>query len=204
MVSVDLRIVELLAARLCHELVSPTSAIANGVELLGEDDPEFVRQAVALIGDSSRKAGRRLQFYRLAYGTLSGGTAGPPPRELVAGLLDGGKVSCAWSAQALAGSIEWQRLGCNLLVLAVEALPRGGMVQIDAPADGNGIVVSAAGTQINFTAEARGALARETAIDELTSRAVQGYFTAMLAERMGAAVTASVSDEMLVLRAGSA
>src|SRR6185437_7283895 len=117
----------------CHELVSPTSAIANGVELLGEDDPEFVQQAVALIGDSARKAGRRLQFYRFAYGTLSGGgTAGPPPRELVAGLLDGSKVSCAWSAEALAAPIEWQKLACNLLVLAVEALPRGGAVEIEA------------------------------------------------------------------------
>ena len=44
---IDLRVLELLAARLCHELISPIGAIANGVELLGEDDPEFVRDATA-------------------------------------------------------------------------------------------------------------------------------------------------------------
>jgi len=32
--TIDLRIAELLAARLCHELVSPVGAINNGVELL--------------------------------------------------------------------------------------------------------------------------------------------------------------------------
>src|SRR6185312_8882141 len=71
---IDLRILELLCARLCHELVSPVGAINNGVELLGEEDPDFVRDAIALIGQSGRKAGQRLQFYRFAYGTAA--TAG--------------------------------------------------------------------------------------------------------------------------------
>src|SRR3954467_11382201 len=75
---IDLRVLELLAARLCHELISPIGAIANGVELLGEDDPEFVRDATALIGQSAKKAGQRLQFYRFAYGSsATGDTAGP-------------------------------------------------------------------------------------------------------------------------------
>src|SRR5260221_13632560 len=87
----DIRILELLSARLCHELISPVGAIGNGVELLGEDDPDFVRDAVALIGQSAKKAAQRLQFYRFAYGTLTAGTTGTHPRALLAGLLAGGK-----------------------------------------------------------------------------------------------------------------
>jgi hypothetical protein len=66
---IELRVLELLCARFCHEMVSPVGAIGNGVELLDEDDPDFVREAIALIGQSARTASRRLQFYRFAYGT---------------------------------------------------------------------------------------------------------------------------------------
>src|SRR6185437_6806303 len=90
---VEMRVVELLNSRLCHELVSPVGAINNGVELLGEEDPDFVRDAIQLIGQSARKASQRLQFYRFAYGTAvsagSGGGGAPPSgRDLSQGLFD--------------------------------------------------------------------------------------------------------------------
>jgi histidine phosphotransferase ChpT len=60
--AIDLRVAELLAARLCHDLIGPVAAVANGAELLADDDPEFARDAIALVGGSARKANRRLQF----------------------------------------------------------------------------------------------------------------------------------------------
>ncbi len=83
-VTAPLRVVELLAARLCHDLISPVAAIANGAELLGEDDPDFVREAVALVSSSARDANTRLQFFRFAYGFGGGGLAGPAPHLLAA------------------------------------------------------------------------------------------------------------------------
>ena len=85
---IDLRVLELLTARLCHDLIGPVAAIANGVELLGEDDPDFVRDAVALVGDSARKAITRLQLYRFAYGFSGGGLAGAAPHQLAAELFE--------------------------------------------------------------------------------------------------------------------
>jgi histidine phosphotransferase ChpT len=190
---VDLRILELLAARLCHELISPIGAIANGVELLGEDDPDFVRDATALIEQSARKAGQRLQFYRFAYGSsATGQTARANPHELVGGLLDGGKLSCAWQAEALALPTEWQKLACNMIVLAAEALPRGGTITVAAgPPASRRVEIIGIGQAVNLTGEVRAALARETRLADLTSRTVQGYFTASLAEALGVAVALS-------------
>src|SRR6266566_3169908 len=169
---IDLKVVELLSARLCHELVSPIGAIANGVELLGEDDPDFVRDATALIAQSARKAAQRLQFYRFAYGSLAtGGSGGADPRELVIGLLDGGKVSCEWGADALALPAGWLKLASNMVLLAAETLPRGGAITV---AGGNSpaprLEVSASGEVINVTKEGRAALTLEVGVDELTSR----------------------------------
>src|SRR5215831_18215699 len=58
---IEMRILELLTTRLCHELSGPVAAINNGIELLDEDleagtptGPAFVRDAVALVSDSAR------------------------------------------------------------------------------------------------------------------------------------------------------
>src|SRR5256885_16016927 len=91
-VSVDLRVLELLSSRLCHELISPVGAINNGIELMDEDDPDFVKEATQLIGNSARTAGRRLDFYRFAYGSGRAGTG----RDVAMGLLEGGKARCTW------------------------------------------------------------------------------------------------------------
>jgi histidine phosphotransferase ChpT len=184
---IDLRVLELLAARLCHELISPIGAIANGIELLGEDDPEFVRDATALIGQSAKKAGQRLQFYRFAYGSsATGDAAGPDPRELVGGLFDGGKLSCAWQDGAMTLPTEWQKLACNMIVLAAEALPRGGTITVSAgPPSARRLEVVGTGASINVTDEMRAAVARGTDLADLTSRTIHGYFTASLGQALG-------------------
>src|SRR5262245_7496137 len=147
-VSVDLRVLELLSSRLCHELISPVGAINNGIELMGEEDPDFVKEATQLIGNSARTAGRRLDFYRFAYGSGRAGTG----RDVTMGLLEGGKVRCTWAEPVSALGVEWQRVACNMVVLATEALPRGGTLQVVAVSGKPGIEVNAAGESINLTA----------------------------------------------------
>ena len=183
--TIEFRVLELLNARLCHELVSPIGAINNGVELLDDDDPDFVHDAIRLIGQSARKAGQRLQFYRFAYGTStsSGASAAGNGGELAAGLLEGGKVRCDWPAEAVTLPVEWQRLACNMLVLAAEALPRGGAVLDPAAAwrrlghRGERRKARA----INLSPEMRAALDPGASVEQLTSRTVHAYFTARLA-----------------------
>lgn len=81
---IDLRVLELICARLCHDLVSPVSAVANGVEIINElsvetldSDPMF-GQALTIVEGSSRKATHLLRFLRACYGTgarsLQGGS----------------------------------------------------------------------------------------------------------------------------------
>jgi histidine phosphotransferase ChpT len=183
-VTVDMRVLELINARLCHELISPVGAINNGVELMSEEesDPDFARDAMKLIASSAKIAGHRLNFYRFAYGSGRGSSA----RDAALGLLEGAKAKADWTDSASALPLEWQRLACNMLVIAAEALPRGGNIEIAAGAGGNGIVVNAGGDSVNLTAELRAALAEGADIDALTARTVHGYYTARVAEALGA------------------
>src|SRR4051812_40758706 len=111
---IDLRVLELLAARLCHDLIGPVSAIGNGVELLSEDDPEFLSEAVALVGDSARKANARLQFYRFAYGFGGGGMAGPAPHLLVTEFFAESRIECDYTEAARSLPIDQQKLACAM------------------------------------------------------------------------------------------
>ena len=65
----------LLCSRVCHDLISPTGAIVNGIEVLEEDgDAETKNFAIELIKKSARTASARLQFCRIAFGAA--GSAG--------------------------------------------------------------------------------------------------------------------------------
>ena len=75
--TIELRVAELLASRLCHDLVSPVGAVNSGIELLTEfgDDPDG--ESMALIFSSARTASDKLLFFRIAYGNAGSGTNVP-------------------------------------------------------------------------------------------------------------------------------
>ena len=188
-VTVDLRVLELLSARLCHELSGPIAAINNGVELLAEEDPglgsspdpAFLHDAVALVSESARRARFRLQFYRFAYGFSSGSTiAGPAPHEIAVGFLAATNISGDYTESIRMLSPDWQKLACNLLSVGADALPRGGrLVLTDGP-----LSLEAVGEPAALSPEARQALMLATPIADLTARTVQPYYTGLLAKAL--------------------
>src|SRR5260370_38106308 len=170
---IDLRVIELLSARLCHDLIGPVAAISNGAELLADEDPEFVRDAIALVGDSARKASKRLQFYRFAYGFSGGGLAGPAPYQLAAEFFQDGAVECDYRAEVRALPNEHQKLACVMLALAGEGLPRGGRLALSAGAAG--LEIEATGQGSGPSPELRAALTLAATPPEVPSRTVAGY-----------------------------
>jgi histidine phosphotransferase ChpT len=176
--TIDLRIAEFLAARLCHELVSPIGAISNGLEIL-EDEPDFAGDAGALIGLSARQAARRLQFYRVAYGSTTG-LADDLVRRAAVDLFAEGKVTLEWRL----GEVEeaWRKLVINLVLLGSEALPRGGRVILDKAGAGQ-IAVTAEGEGVRLAEPIPALLHNPDRPDDLSPRTVQAVFTALLARR---------------------
>ena len=93
----ELRLAELLASKLCHDLVGPVGAVNNGMELLAEDDLLMGDEAVKLASSSAQQAGTVLQFYRLAYGASGGGvTDYGMVRDLAEKMLRHQKSELAW------------------------------------------------------------------------------------------------------------
>ncbi len=189
---IDMRVAELLASRLCHDLVGPIGAVNNGMELLEDEDLGMSDDAIQLSASSARQAANILQFYRLAYG-MSGGRIGgglDDLRELATGFLASSKTTLDWTMVGQPAGELPEGLGkllLNVIVLGEECLPRGGTLGVslaEGPA-GLEIAVTANGTGARLREESQFVLADDVVIDELTPRNVHGYFTRLLAQRMG-------------------
>ena len=58
-----------LAGKLCHDFISPTSAISSGADLLDDPSAQDMREeAIGLITASARKLVAMLAFARLSFG----------------------------------------------------------------------------------------------------------------------------------------
>ena len=134
----DLDLAALLCSRLCHDLINPIGALNNGIEVLSEEDDEAMRaQALELVSYSAGEAVRRLQFYRLAFGS-SGGRSNSlalgDARKVALGLLSSGRITLDWPETGLGQDAELNRIALrlllNLVLVAVEALARGGTIGV--------------------------------------------------------------------------
>ncbi len=191
----DFKLIELLCSRLCHELISPVTAVNNGLELFCEGDPNLFNEALGLVRQSAGEASRRLQFYRLAYGPAAGAESATrlaTARELAKGLLQGGKIGLDWpegdEERSLPVTSESVKLLLNMIALGAEALPRGGRlsVRIGGVPGAATAGVTATGAGAGLKEEIRAAMAETVEIGSLDPRTVQAYFTARLAARLGA------------------
>ena len=198
---IELRIFEMLTARLCHDLVGPVGAASNGAELLSELGAEDAGDAVDLIADSTEKATARLRFYRVAYGLASGviGTIGEA-QGLADAMFADQRFTLEWSptppgSEALGDGAG--KLLLNMLLLAGEAMGREGALRVTIETDGQGrrLDILARGEDVGLDEESLAGLGAAASIEALTPRSVQGFFTARLAEFLSATLLVEPSDQ---------
>ena len=148
----SLDLAALLCSRVCHDLISPVGAIVNGLEVLEEDkDEETKTFALDLIKKSARTASARLQFCRLAFGAA--GSAGAQidvgdAEKVARGFIEDDKTKLAWNLPRVLLPKNRVKLLLNMLVIAGQAIPRGGTLTVDPVGEGEamGFRVTAAGT----------------------------------------------------------
>jgi histidine phosphotransferase ChpT len=188
---IDMRVAELLASRLCHDLVGPIGAVNNGMELMEDESFGMADDAMALAANSAEQASTLLQFYRLAYGMAGQRHGGDvePIRALAASFLTHSKTELDWPSGPIPEGMPEgaMKMLLNLIVLAAEALPRGGTVGVAMSRGGGGLEleVKAVGADAGLREEAKAGMVEDVAVENLTPRNVHGYFTQQLAKRLG-------------------
>ena len=189
--NVDFKVTQLLVSRVCHDLAGGISALSTGAELLLEENEAPDSDTLSLIALSAKQTTHRLQFLRVAFGP-GGGEGGTVTTHALAKLtgdfLEGGRVSLVWNEENLRIDLASGKLLLNLCLIAAEALPRGGVVDVGVQAldGGLGFAVSATGEGASINAEVQAAIDINVDVESLTPRTVHGYFCAALAAHMAA------------------
>ncbi len=196
-IAVELRVLNLLCARLCHDLVGPVGAIRNGIELI-KDFEEAQGEAFDLVDDTARRVSERLQLFRIAYGLGTGVVETfADACRLAAPVIEAQKIALEWPDVAQKFTDGGIKLLLNMTILAVETLPRGGVLDASLGAndgDRTAAEIVAKGDGAALADDLAAAMKATVPIEDLTPRTVQGYFTARLAE--------SVGSELRVVAAG--
>src|SRR3984893_9683268 len=142
----------LLCSRVCHDLISPAGAIVNGLEVLEDKgrDEETKTFALHLIKTSAKPPQARLQFVRLAYGAA--GSAGAQinlgdAQAMARGFIEDDKTKLTWSLARVLLPKNRVKLLLNMLIIAGQTIPRGGMLTVDPIGEGEtmGFRIAASG-----------------------------------------------------------
>lgn len=202
--SESLRLSQLVCSRLCHDLVGAAGAINAGLEILAElgglDD-----NAMELATKSGQELTRRLSFYRVSFGAGGAGSGGaevPVLRKLAHDFLADGNVQLNWpdlgddvpEIVPVAG-----KLLLNLILIASECLPRGGLVsvQIAEIEGGVGLAVSAEGSDAGLREDIATAMTPGQAVETLDSRCIQGLVTQLLVLESGCELEVAADDNVV-------
>ncbi|EFL87792.1 histidine phosphotransferase ChpT [Ahrensia sp. R2A130] len=196
----------LIASRVCHDIISPVGALANGLEVLEEEDSEEMKAfAMELIHKSAKTASAKLKFCRIAFG--ASGSAGSSidtgeAEEMVGLYMNSEKAEYTWEGSRSFVPKNRVKLLLNLLLISLGAIPRGGNV---------GVQIHGEGETATFTLRCVGPKARVPAdfVDmmngtvegDITAHAVQPYYTVMLAQDCGLELGAVLEGEDVVFTA---
>lgn len=184
------KLAEMLCARLCHDLVSPVGAISNGAEMLAdEDDENFRREAIQLMSDSALEVARRLQFYRLAFGGMGGASdmiAVSKLHDVTSEFFRGGKVDLGWRVSAENIDLRAAKLLLNMILIARDALVRGGNIEvrIDDAGGLSQIVIAATGNVVQIRDGVQAALSPRPLPGEPDSQSAPAYLARHLAGQL--------------------
>lgn len=191
----------LMCARICHDLVSPVGALGTALEVLDdESNADMHEDAMDLVRTSARQASYKLKFLRLAFGAGSsapGMLSMDQLKEYVNDMYGEGKATIAWQSSLDGVSKTHGRLLLNLVMIAVQSIPRGGELVIDLTEKADAMILSlnASGPKARLYDEFNRALTGKAPEDGFDGRTIQPFYTGMLIREMGGRIDTSINGE---------
>jgi histidine phosphotransferase ChpT len=182
----------LLCSRVCHDLISPTGAIVNGLEVLEEKDTDEETRnfALDLIKRSARTASVRLQFCRLAFGAAGSSNAQidlGSAQTMARAFIEDDKTKLLWNLPHVLLPKNRVKLLLNMLIIAGQTIPRGGILTVDPIGAGDrmGFRIAASGTNARIPQALPALLVGTSENGSVDAHAIQPFYAGLLARACG-------------------
>ncbi|MGA0603705.1 histidine phosphotransferase ChpT [Caulobacter sp. KR2-114] len=195
-----------LAARLCHDFMSPASGIVSGLDLLEDPSAKDMRdEAMNLIESSARKLVDLLTFSRVAFGSYASAEVFDA-RELeglAKGVFAHVRPELDWQVAEPQLPKSAARALLNLLQIAAGALATGGVARATATqVDGRyTVLVEAQHARVRMHPDVAAGLAGQPLSEGLAGRWVQAYYLNALVSAAGGVVSAIPGEEKISFQA---
>ena len=183
---IDTGILELMASKICHDIISPIGAVNNGIEFLTEMGPDAGEEVTDLIAFSASQASAKLKAYRMAYGA-GGADDSIKPEEVHQAIEDivgkEDKVSQEWDPYGDLGYEDRPKAFCKILIcgilLAMDCLPKGGSINVGG-GGANETKITASGDGATIRERTSEALSMSLPRDALEPKYMHAYLTGLL------------------------
>jgi histidine phosphotransferase ChpT len=200
----------LLCSRVCHDLISPSGAIVNGLEVLEESADEETRSfALELIKKSARTATARLQFCRIAFGAAGSANAQLDlgDAETVArGFIEDEKVKLFWNLPRSLAPKNRVKLLLNMILVAAQTIPRGGIIAVEGegPPEAMTFRISTRGLNARIPQAVPALLAGDPESGGVDAHGIQPFYAGLLGRSTGLAVTIETDGDSIIVAARAA
>jgi histidine phosphotransferase ChpT len=195
-----------LAARMCHDFISPASAIVSGLDLLEDPTAQDMREdAMNLIGASARKLADLLAFTRVAFGASASAETfdARELEKLARGVFGHIRAELDWQVEPAGVNKPAARTLLNLAQMAGAALPTGGVAKVRAVEEGGAIAIAieAVGPRARLRPEVLAGLAGDGPGEGMHGHWVQARYVNLFVTDAGGRVLAEVAEEKVTLAA---
>jgi len=197
----------LLCARICHDLISPVGALGTAIEILDDDSNiDMHDDAMALVRTSSRQAAAKLKFLRIAFGAAGSAPGVIPTAEvqtLTNDMFADSKPDLVWNIDSIGIDKNRARIVMNLVMLGIQAAPRGGTVTVTRQGQGEGanFVIVSEGPKARLDAAIANAIAGKVPEDGFDGRSIQPLYANLLARDIGGTIGASANETIITFTA---
>jgi histidine phosphotransferase ChpT len=195
-----------LAARMCHDFISPASAISSGLDLLEDPSAQDMREeAMGLIASSAKKLADLLSFCRVAFGASASAETfdARDLEKLAQGVFSHMRAELDWAVETPAVNKPAARTLLNLAQLAGAALPTGGVAKVRAVQEGASlaIAIESTGPRARLRPEVLAGLQGLPPGEGLHGHWVQAYYVHLFVGDAKGRVFADVQDERVIFAA---
>jgi histidine phosphotransferase ChpT len=194
-----------VAAKLCHDFISPSGAIVSGLDLLRDPSAQDMREeAMGLIEASARKMVSIVHFARIAFGAATSAErfdAGEL-KSTLGGVFDHMRAELDWASDVQTFEKPEARALLNLAYLGGGALPTGGTATVVARRDEDGLkmAVEARGPRARLKAETLTGLKGERLTEGLAGQWIQAFWLSQVVADAKGFIEVETDQDLVSLR----
>lgn len=191
----------MLCSRVCHDIAGPTNSMGAALSVLDDGAADMRDEAIALLKTGAAQIRAKIEYARVCFGAAgsrSSEVALSEIKSLATGMFGQSRSELVFRNEVGAIDRNAARVLLNLIWLAVDSLPRGGSVTIEAAPSADGgarLRLVAAGPRLRLDASYILAFRGETPEAGFDSRNIQPYYTGLIARESGGRADASQTEE---------